>query len=102
MARVKAVVARNGADVAKALGLKTSDAFEWEVQASLLMKLREVVSRSKLTHEQIAKKVGTSRTRITSILGAHLDHVSTDALIRILGALGYEVTVSVSKTRLAA
>lgn len=102
MAKVKAVMAGNGADVAMALGLKPSDAYEWEVQANLLLKLREIVSKSKLTHEQIAKKAGTSRTRITSILSAHLDHVSTDTLIRILGALGYEVTVSVSKVKLAA
>jgi transcriptional regulator with XRE-family HTH domain len=67
-----------------------------------LAKLREVVNRSKLTHEQVAKKAGTSRTRITSILNANLDHVSTDLLIRIFGSLGYEVSVSVTKAKIAA
>ena len=102
MAKSKAIVARNGQELAKVLGLKPADAYEWEVQANLLAKLREVVAKSKLTHEQVAKKAGTSRTRITSILNANLDHVSTDLLIRILGSLGYEVSVSISRAKIAA
>ena len=102
MAKRKTVIARDAKELAKVLGLKAQDAYEWEVQANLLAKLREVVNRSKLTHEQVAKKAGTSRTRITSILNANLDHVSTDLLIRILGSLGYEVSVSVTKAKIAA
>ena len=102
MAKIKKIVARDGKDIAKILGLKAQDAYEWEVQANLLAKLREVVAKSKLTHELVAKKAGTSRTRITSILNANLEHVSTDLLIRILGSLGYEVNVSVTKAKIAA
>lgn len=102
MPKAKAVIARNGVELAKVLGLKAADAYQWEVQANLLIKLREVVARAKLTHEQVAKKAGTSRTRITSILNANLDHVSTDLLIRILGSLGYEVNVSVTRAKIAA
>jgi predicted XRE-type DNA-binding protein len=102
MAKSKTVVAKNALELTKVLGLKAADAYEWEVQANLLTKLREVVTKSKLTHEQVAKKAGTSRTRITSILNANLDHVSTDLLIRILGSLGYEVNVSVSRAKIAA
>lgn len=102
MAKNKTVIAKNGVELAKVLGLKAADAYEWEVQANLLAKLREVVNKSKLTHEQVAKKAGTSRTRITSILNANLDHVSTDLLIRILGSLGYEVNISVSRAKIAA
>ena len=98
----KSVIARNGSELAKVLGLKPSAAYEWEVQADLLAKLREVVIKCKLTHEQVAKKAKTSRTRITSILNANLEHVSTDLLIRILGSLGYEVSVSVTKAKIAA
>jgi predicted XRE-type DNA-binding protein len=102
MAKSKAVTARNAGELAKVLGLKPGDAHEWEVQANLLARLREIVARSKLTHAQVAKRAGTSRTRVTSILNANLDHVSTDLLIRILGSLGYEVTVSVSRAKIAA
>ena len=102
MTKRKVTAAKNGRELAKALGLKPSDAHEWEVQMRLLIKLREIVTSSKLTHDQVANKAGTSRTRITSILNANLEHVSTDLLIRILGSLGYNVTVSVSRAKIAA
>ena len=51
---------------------------------------------------RVAKKAGIARTRITSILNANLDHASTDFLIIILGSLGYEVNVSVSRAKIAA
>lgn len=102
MAKSKIVATRNAVELAKSLGLRASDAYEWEVQATLLKKIKEIVSKSKLTHAQVAQKTGTSRTRITSILNANLDHISTDLLIRILGSLGYEVSVSVTKSKMAA
>jgi transcriptional regulator with XRE-family HTH domain len=47
------------------------------------------VREHKLTHMEIARRSGTSRTRVTAILNDDLEHVSTDLLIRILAALGY-------------
>ena len=102
MAKSRVAVTKNASELAKALGLKPADAYEWEVQAELLSKLKEIVAKQEMTHDQVAKKAGTSRTRITSILNANLSHVSTDLLIRILGSLGYVVSVSVSKHKAAA
>ena len=39
---------------------------------------------------------------VAAILNDDLEHVSTDLLIRILASLGYQVKVSVVKTRTAA
>jgi transcriptional regulator with XRE-family HTH domain len=50
-----------------------------------------------MTHAEIAKRAGTSRTRVTAILNDNIDEVSSDLLIRILGSLGYRVTVSVRR-----
>ena len=60
------------------------------------------MKREELTHAEVARRAKTSRTRITSILNLNLQHVTTDLLIRILGALGYEVKLSVSRSRIAA
>jgi transcriptional regulator with XRE-family HTH domain len=68
----------------------------------LLQRLKEIVRRHKLTHAEIAKRSGTSRTRVTAILNGDLGHVSTDLLIRILVSLGYLVKVSVVRSRNAA
>lgn len=50
-----------------------------------------------LTHAEVAKRGGSSRTRVTSILNGNLDNVSSDLLIRLLAALGYRVRGSVSR-----
>jgi predicted XRE-type DNA-binding protein len=63
---------------------------------------RPVTRRQKLTHLEIAKRAGTSRTRVTSILNNDLEHVSSDLMIRILASLGYRVKVSVVRSNKAA
>jgi predicted XRE-type DNA-binding protein len=55
-----------------------------------------------LTHVEIAKRGGTSRTRVTAILNDDLQHVSSDLLIRILPSMGYRVKVSVVRSDTAA
>ena len=84
------------------MGLSAATAKEWQVQHALLKRLKQIVAREKLTHAQIARRAGTSRTRLTAILNDDLEHVSTDLLIRILGALGYRVRVSVRRVETAA
>lgn len=101
MAKDKVTVARNSVELAKTLGLKPSDAYEWEVQAVLLSRLKSIIESARLTHAEVAKKARTSRTRVTAILNGNLDHVSTDLLIRILGSLGYVVNVSISRVKIA-
>ena len=72
------------------------------MQHELLKKLRQVVHQESLTHAEVAQRGGSSRTRVTAILNGNLDSVSTDLLIRLLGALGYRVKISVSRINPAA
>lgn len=72
------------------------------MQHLLLKRLKEIAAREKITHAEIAKRAGTSRTRVTAILNDDLEHVSSDLLIRILASLGYRVKVSVVKPNHAA
>jgi predicted XRE-type DNA-binding protein len=102
MHKVKPIIARTPEELAEVLGLSAAHAKEWRVQHDLLKKLKEIVRRQKLTHADIARQAGTSRTRVTAILNNQIDDVSSDLLIRILGSLGYRVRVSVSKIGVAA
>ena len=95
MSKVKPVVAKTPEDLARIMGLSPAVAKEWQVQHTLLKRLKEIVQREKMTHAQIAARAATSRTRVTAILNDNLDHVSTDLLIRILASFGYRVKVSV-------
>jgi predicted XRE-type DNA-binding protein len=99
---VRPIVARTPEELAGALGLSCVAAREWQVQETLLKRLKEIVRRRRITHADIAKRAGTSRTRVTAILNDDLDHVSSDLLIRILASLGYRVRVSVVRSDTAA
>jgi predicted XRE-type DNA-binding protein len=102
MNRLKPVIARTPEELAGALGLPAIAAKEWQVQHVLVKRLKEVARRHKITHAEIAKRAGTSRTRVTAILNDDIQHVSTDLLIRILASLGYRVKVSVVRSDTAA
>ena len=102
MPRITPIVAATPEDLAEALGLSAAAAKEWGVQHLLLKRLKDIVRRKKITHAEIAKRAGTSRTRVTAILNDDLEHVSSDLLIRILGSLGYRVKVSVVRSDSAA
>jgi len=102
MRKFKPIVARTPEALAQALGLAVAEAKEWQVQRTLLRRLRDIVEKEKITHAEVAKRAGTSRTRVTAILNDNLEHVSTDLLIRILGSLGYRVRISVSRVDTAA
>ena len=102
MPRLKPVIASTPEELAAALGLSAAEAKEWQVQHVLLKRLKEIVCRQEITHAEIAKRAGTSRTRVTAILNDDLEHVSSDFLIRVLGALGYRVRVSVFRSKSAA
>jgi predicted XRE-type DNA-binding protein len=102
MNKLKPIVARTPEELADALGLSRITAKEWQVQHVLVARLKEIVRRKKITHAEIAKLAGTSRTRVTAILNDDLQHVSSDLLIRILASLGYRVKVSVVRSDTAA
>ena len=102
MRKIQPVVARTPEELAGALGLQVAAAKEWQVQHILLQRLKEIVRRKRTTHAMIAKRAGTSRTRVTAILNDDLDHVSSDLLIRILASLGYRVRITVVKSDAAA
>ena len=102
MHKLRPIIARTPEELAGALGLSGLAAKEWQVQWVLLKRLKEIARQRKITHAEIAKRAGTSRTRVTAILNDDLEHVSSDLLIRILASLGYRVKVSVVRADSAA
>lgn len=93
--RTKKIVARNPEEIAKAIGLTGADSKEWQVQYALLKQLQQIVRDEGVTHAEVARRGRTSRTRVTTILNGNFDTLSSDLLIRLLGALGYRVKVSI-------
>ena len=100
--KTRTVTAKTPETLARTLGLSGIEAQEWQVQHALLKRLRQIVVEEGLTHAEVARRGGSSRTRVTSILNGNLDNVSSDLLIRLLAALGFQVRVSVSRVDSAA
>ena len=68
-----------------------------EFRSELTVALAKIIQAGQLTHAEIAKHVGTSRTRVTAIANGNTHGVSTDVLIRVLAATGYRAEVRVKK-----
>ena len=97
MKKINKLRAKNAAELAEILGLTPEDAIEWEIRSELTGKIIDIVKKNRLTHVQVAKLAGTSRSRITAILNRNLHEVSTDLLLRILSRLGYRAKISFLK-----
>jgi predicted XRE-type DNA-binding protein len=91
--RPTSVVARTAGELAEVLGLERANGIEIVVRSSLNTKIVQVTEKRGLTHAQVAKLAGTSRTRITAILNRNTKDISTDLMLRVLGALGVSARV---------
>jgi len=102
MKSAKTLIARNLSELARILDLTPAQAAEIKVRSELCDKLISVAHRDGLTHARIAQLAGTSRSRVTAILNRNLQGISTDLLLRILGSLGYQARITMTKSRSAA
>lgn len=73
--------------LAEDLGLSEVDAYIMELKAKLYDKSSKLIKASKLTHEQIAKQIGTSRSRINRIANYGENNVSMEILIKLIAVL---------------
>jgi predicted XRE-type DNA-binding protein len=92
--RAKTVLTRNAGELAVALGLERADGIEFAVRSALNTKIIEVIAKRGLTHAQVATLAGTSRTRVTAMIGRNTKDISTDLMLRVLGALGVTAKVT--------
>ncbi len=97
MKKHKPIITKNAAQLSKLLGLGPSAAAEMDIHNDLNDKIISIVQKHGLTHAQVAKLSGTSRTRITAIMNRNTFQISTDLLLRILGSLGVRAKISFLK-----
>jgi predicted XRE-type DNA-binding protein len=99
--KARSIVVRDAEQLAEALGLSPADAVEMQVRRRLNDKIVTAVRESGLTHADVARAAGTSRSRVTSIVNRDTANVSTDLLLRILVALGYRANITFTRRRAA-
>jgi predicted XRE-type DNA-binding protein len=92
--RVLPIVVRNVGDLAEALGFDRAEGVAIAVRSALNDKIVDVVRKRRLTHAEVAKLAGTSRTRVTAIMNRNTQSISTDLMLRILGSLGVAARIT--------
>jgi len=92
--KAKAVLARTAGELAEVLGLDRADGIEIAVRSALNTKIIQVIEKRGLTHAEVAALAGTSRTRITAVINRNTNDISTDLMLRVLGALGVSAKVT--------
>lgn len=97
--KTEVYIAKDVFELCDILDLTPQDAIEIEFRAKLRDKIKDVVTRKKLTHEQAAKLSGTSRTKLTAILNGNTSGVSSDLLLRIIYSLGFQTKISFTRVR---
>jgi predicted XRE-type DNA-binding protein len=93
----KPIRTRTSEDLGRAMGLSAAETGGMEFRSDLTCALTKIIQNGKYTHAEIAKKAGTSRTRVTAIANGNTQGMSTDLLIRVLSAIGYKVQLRVRK-----
>lgn len=93
----KIVTVHTAQELGAAFGLSAVDTAEMEFRSELTVALAKIIQTGKLTHAEIAKRAGTSRTRVTAIANGNTQGVSTDVLIRVLAATGYWAAIRLKK-----
>ena len=98
MVKVKTVRATTAEELAEILGLTPAEGVEIAFRSNLNSQIIKIVKQKKITHEQLAKLVGSSRTRMTKLLNRNISDVSTDLMLRVLSVLGYKASLKIVKS----
>ena len=83
--------ARNGDELGKALGLSDSDTALMKYKADLTSLAIKAIQKSKATINEIVKRSGVARSKVSAVKNGASVSVSCDLLIKIIAAAGFEM-----------
>lgn len=87
---------KNAKILADDLNLNEAEAAVMELKAKLYQQAAKSISKSKFTHEEIAKKIGTSRARITRIANLGENSLSVELLLKLIVSLDHRMPLKVA------
>lgn len=90
------VEAKSAKELCKLLNIPLSEAAKIEMRTNLVISIKKVIKRKKLTHEQAAKIAKVGRTVITAIVNGNLEKISTDRLIDVAQEMGLTVQLKIA------
>lgn len=87
---------KHAKELAQDLGLSDAEAAVMELKSQLYKQASKSILNSKFTHEEIAKKIGTSRARITRIANKGENSLTIELLLKIIVALENRIPLRVA------
>jgi predicted XRE-type DNA-binding protein len=87
----------SAAELSKKLKISKSRGLEAVIKADLISAVLRSASEQVLTHAEIAKRSGLSRSAVTGILSGSLQKVTLDRILRLIEAVGLTVEARVKK-----
>ncbi len=68
-------------------------------KAKLLRKVSTLIKNSKISQQEVAKKLGITQPKVSALATGRLSEFSTDSLLHYLSVLGCEVEIRVKQPR---
>lgn len=87
----RSVVVRNPDELGKALGLSDGDIALMKYKAELSRIAVQAISESDLGVNEIVKRSGVARSKVSAVKNGATVSVSCDLLIKIIGATGTQI-----------
>ena len=91
----------SGTVLAKKLGISPARGMEAVIKAQLISAVLEAAAAKRLTHAEIAKRSGLSRSAVTGILSGSLQKVTIDRVLKLIEAVGLVAEVRVKASHAA-
>jgi len=95
------VKATSGREIATKLGISAARGMEAVMKAQLISAVLEAIESQGLTHAEIAKRSGLTRSAVTGILSGSLQKVTIDRVLKLINAVGLVAEVKVKRARAA-
>ena len=76
----------NAAELSRKLGVSPARGMEAVIKAQLIDAVLRVVERQGMTHTELARRSGLSRSAVTGILSGSLQKVTIDRVLRLVEA----------------
>ena len=95
MKKNNSVSVKNSTELGALFKLPYADVVEMDFRSELTVALSQIIKNGEMTHQEIANKSGTARTRVTAIANGNTQGISTDVLIRVLAATGHRLYLQI-------
>lgn len=91
MKNKKYAVARNAEELGEILGLSESDTALMKYKSHLTSLAVKAITKSSLTVNEIVKRSGVARSKVSAVKNGATVSVSCDLLVKIIAAAGLEM-----------